>query len=324
VRDGAFRVPGSWTFRECADCGIVYLDPRPSRSSIGKAYASYYTHEDAPFTSPAQGVRRIASGAARRLVEMRDLLYVKLIWPTDSLGGRVLGPMFEKLAPRPIAAIAGKLRHLQPAHRDGARFLDIGCGDGAFLPMAETLGYAAQGLDPDPVAVKRGRAQGRDVTLGSLEANDFEADSFEQVTMAHVLEHLHDPVAALDEVYRLLCPGGRLWITQPNIGALGLVEFGPNWRGLEPPRHMVLMTAARLTHLLESRGYVCCEHLKPPYEAAFYYSQSVAIQNGEDPNRGHSASWSPAWRNKAREADARAFCDPAVCESMTVVAYKPC
>jgi SAM-dependent methyltransferase len=322
LRDGAFGVPGAWTLRRCSDCAVAYLDPRPTLASIGAAYSTYYTHQDIPFKSPAQGLAVLLSTIVQSIIEVRDLLYVKFIWPHDAPIGRIFRPMFEKLAPRPIAAVACKLRHLQPAAHDGACLLDIGCGDGAFLPTAERLGYAAVGIEPDPVAVQRGVAKGRRIRHGTLEANGLPADSFDHITLSHVLEHFHDPVAALDEVCRLLRPGGRVWITQPNLGSLGLVEFGSSWRGLEPPRHMVLMTPNRLIELLQARGFVRVEHKSPPYEAVFYFHQSLAIREGEDPNRGRSKNWSRAWRAKARAADAAAFADPAFSESMTVVGYK--
>jgi SAM-dependent methyltransferase len=323
VRDRVFGAPGTWTLRRCIDCDIVYLDPRPSRTSIGIAYATYYTHMDEPFAPPLQGAGKFLKEMVQRAIDVRDYFFVKSVWPRDSIGCRMLGPIFEKLAPRAIAAIAFKLRHLQPAEREDACFLDIGCGDGAFLRIAEMLGYAALGLEPDPVAVERGKTMGRKVRLGSLEANDFAVNSFDQVTLSHVLEHFHDTVAALDEVYRLLRPGGRVWITQPNIGALGLAEFGASWRGLETPRHMVLMTPSRLIELLKSRSFVRCEQLKPSYEAMFFFSQSLMISRGENPNPRDGKGWSPVWRDKARAADALAFTNPAVSECMTVVAHKP-
>jgi SAM-dependent methyltransferase len=186
------------------------------------------------------------------------------------------------------------------------------------LPMAERLGYVAVGIEPDPMAVKKGIAQGRDVRCGSLEAHDLPPRAFDHITLAHVLEHFHDPIAALDEVRRLLRPGGRVWINQPNLGSLGRAEFGRHWRGLEPPRHMVLMTPARLLEILHDRGFVRSELKKPPYDAAYYFSASVMIRD-----HGSMEGWTPGYVAKARDADAQAFVNPAVAESMTAVAYEP-
>ncbi|MDP1786512.1 hypothetical protein [Nitrosomonas sp.] len=47
LADRLFGAPGEWTSKKCtdADCGIVWLDPRPTIDEIGKAYQNYYTHD---------------------------------------------------------------------------------------------------------------------------------------------------------------------------------------------------------------------------------------------------------------------------------------
>ena len=318
IRDQIFGAPGAWTLQSCVDCGVSYLDPRPTRESIGAAYSSYYTHEQAPRSGAARIVSRFAAATSRRLTELRDGLYITFVWPDKSPSGRVLRPIFEACAPRPLTAIACKLRHLQPAQGHDVRLLDIGCGNGSFLPLAERLGYVAVGMEPDSRAASQGIAQGRDVRCGSLEAHDLPLGSFDHITLAHVLEHFHDPISALDEVRRLLRPGGRIWINQPNLGALGHTEYGRHWRGLEPPRHMVLMTPARLLEILHDRGFVRGELKKPPYEAAHYYSRSALIRD-----QGAGTGWTSDDVAKARKADIQAFANPMVAESMTAVAYRP-
>ena len=323
VRDGVFGAPGAWTIRLCADCDVAYLDPRPTLATVGKAYSAYYTHAD-PTPSDLPMHRRLSMLLANGLIASRDALYRTFLWPDEAPLGRLLNPVFEKLAPHPVAAVAFKFRHLKPATRKGARLLDVGCGNGAFLPTASKLGYDAIGVDLDPVAVARGAGAGLDIRIASLEANDLPSAAFDHVTLSHVLEHFHDPRAALAEVYRLLAPGGRLWVLQPNLGALGLLEFGPHWRGLEAPRHMVLMKPDRLLDLLGSLSFVDAAVMQPsPYEAAFSFQQSLAIRYGEDPQRGLSRHWSPAWNAATLRANATAFADPTVCESMTVTAFKP-
>ena len=52
LTDRLFGAPGQWTLHRCNDCGLGYLDPRPSRQTIGLAYAAYITH--APATKDAK------------------------------------------------------------------------------------------------------------------------------------------------------------------------------------------------------------------------------------------------------------------------------
>ncbi len=45
VQDWSFyAAPGKWSYWDCKGCEALYLSPRPTEASIGKAYASYYTH----------------------------------------------------------------------------------------------------------------------------------------------------------------------------------------------------------------------------------------------------------------------------------------
>lgn len=44
LRDSLFGAPGLWGSRACPACGALWLDPRPTRASIGEAYRTYYTH----------------------------------------------------------------------------------------------------------------------------------------------------------------------------------------------------------------------------------------------------------------------------------------
>src|SRR5690349_4462073 len=47
LSDRLFGAPGTWDLKKCSNpkCGLIWLDPMPLNEDIGKAYASYYTHE---------------------------------------------------------------------------------------------------------------------------------------------------------------------------------------------------------------------------------------------------------------------------------------
>jgi SAM-dependent methyltransferase len=132
-----------------------------------------------------------------------------------------------------------------------ARLLDVGCGNGAFLSKMRALGWRVHGLEPDPAAAKAARASGIDVVAGTLADTAWPEGSFDAVTMSSVIEHLHDPGDSLSICRRLLAPGGSLHIMTPNADALGAARFGPHWRGLETPRHLVLFNPRALSLLLE-------------------------------------------------------------------------
>src|SRR5262249_55008638 len=127
--------------------------------------------------------------------------------------GRILLPLF----PRRRESADWSCRHL----RKGTALLDVGCGNGEMLARMARAGRTVDGGEPDPVAAQVARDAGIPVTVAPLEEADLAPNHFDAVTMSHVLEHLHDPAAALANCRRALAPGGHLWIATPNLGSAG-------------------------------------------------------------------------------------------------------
>ena len=126
-----------------------------------------------------------------------------------------------------------------PASQD-ARLLDVGCGSGTYMKLMRDLGWHVRGVELDEGAVRTARKAKLDVRQGTMDDLDPEVDGlFDVVTVGHVIEHTHDPIAALRAACAVLKPGGMLWIGTPNLGSLGAHLFRARWRALEPPRHLV-------------------------------------------------------------------------------------
>lgn len=249
LRDIVFgSAPGRWTMHRCLDCGTAYLDPRPDAATIGLAYRNYFTHsgvgrDPVGALTPGQYVARaIANGYRNRRFGTREA-------PASRFGG-CLVPLWPPLR-----------RHLDQSFRcltrehAGRRVLDVGCGGGNFLYWAHAMGCRVAGSDPDPVAVANARAAGLDVREGGIEAFTDCPGQFDVVSFAHVVEHLHDPVGALRLARTLLRPAGTLWLETPNFDSVGRKHYGPVWRGLEIPRHLVLFTPASIRRTLDTLGF---------------------------------------------------------------------
>ena len=257
LHDLAFEVaPGRWTLWRCDKCSSAYLDPRPDADHIGAAYGSYYTHESADIVEmPQRGglIGLLRRGALNDFLNVRFGSRFQPVLP--------LGRTLFALMPGQRLLYEYSRRYVPKLAASGARLLDFGCGNGAFLGLASRIGWSVEGIDPDPQAVEAARRSGLVAHCGGLEKLEGRKDEFDSVTLNHVIEHVHDPVALLIACHRVLRKGGTLYIETPNIDSAGHAAFGAAWRGLEPPRHLILFSRSGLIELLNRVGFESIEEL---------------------------------------------------------------
>ena len=143
----------------------------------------------------------------------------------------------------------------QAIRREGP-VLDVGCGGGSFLHAIGKKGHAVYGSDISAKAARTTLAQyGISTACASLPHLPFRDGSFALITMFHVLEHLPDPLAALEAVWGLLAPGGRIVVQVPNAACWQMLLLGERWSGLDIPRHLIDFRAEDLEGLLEHCGF---------------------------------------------------------------------
>jgi SAM-dependent methyltransferase len=140
-------------------------------------------------------------------------------------------------------------------YRQTNRLLDVGCGAGNLLQAARKNGWNAQGLDVAPNSAKHVRSLGFEVFQGELKQANFPSGHFDVITAAELLEHLPEPRLLLEEVARVLRPGGLLWTTTPHARGLSARVLGINWRCVWPPEHLQLFSVGGLRTLLYDVGF---------------------------------------------------------------------
>ena len=147
-------------------------------------------------------------------------------------------------------------------HRD-CQLLDIGCGwDASFLKSVEPYIKSGVGVDFKAPILTAGKIRTERLTL--QDHLPFTDASFDLVTMLAVLEHLENPKAILQEIYRVLRPGGNLVLTVPSRAAQPVLEFLAFDLGVvsraEIADHKVYYNRATLTLLLEEVGLEVTTH----------------------------------------------------------------
>ncbi|BCA80096.1 class I SAM-dependent methyltransferase [Desulfuromonas sp. AOP6] len=246
-----FVANGKWNLYQCRDCTCAYLDPRPDRNSIHKAYGTYYTHETViKDQKPFEELSKLRK--FRRMLVNGYCNYHHGTKRTPAIG---LGAVLLLLYPHFRKAMKAQFRYL-PKPQVGQTLLDVGCGNGDFLSLVAEVGWNVKGVDPDPKALTVARENGLDVLEGGVEQFSDMKEVFDAITINHVIEHVHDPAELVSTAYRLLKPGGILYIDTPNIESLGVSIYGKNWRGLETPRHLVLFSNPSLRDFLRFHGFV--------------------------------------------------------------------
>ncbi len=276
LKDRLFNAPGDWNLKRCPnpECGLLWLDPMPLEEDIGMAYETYFTHappEDAP--PPA------VPGTLRRAAELCRSAYRAWrfdYWKDAEKPLRWLFALPILLSRIECDGLDIPLRYL--AVPEKGCMLDVGCGDGSVLKLAQELGWNAEGVDFDAQAVDAARRKGLSVRLGGLAKQRYPDSSFDLVLMSHVIEHVHDPIATLREIRRVLRAGSKLVVATPNADSLGHRHFGPNWRGLEPPRHLQIFTGNSLAALAGRAGFVQSDVSSTLRITGYVFTQSRLIR----------------------------------------------
>jgi len=154
-------------------------------------------------------------------------------------------------------ATAGRLLDLVGAQVPGGRLLDVGCGHGLLLDEARRRGFATTGLELSATAARHARdVLGLDVREATLAEHEACAEGLhDAIVLVDVLEHLDDPVGALDACVRLLAPGGVLCLATPDPGSPVARAAGARWWGYLPA-HAYLLPRRTLRELVAARGLV--------------------------------------------------------------------
>lgn len=149
-------------------------------------------------------------------------------------------------------------KEISPVVPPPAQILDVGCGNGTFILVANSMGYEAMGIDISPGGVSIARAAGAKAIEGDFLTYEFDR-KFDIITMWDVVEHLREPAAFFERASTLLKPHGLLVIKTPGISQRSLqIVGGLPWAAgflLHAPHHVQYWTPSSMTALLARTGF---------------------------------------------------------------------
>ncbi|QDE38788.1 class I SAM-dependent methyltransferase [Luteibacter pinisoli] len=268
TRDAMTGRTDPWRLWSCDSCRSEWLDPRPDDASLPFAYDfDYVTHRDV--SAPVRGGLLLAAIQG----------YLKRRHGFDGLPASVPAGWLLGCVPPLRLKLDYYARHLGAGR--GRTLLDVGCGNGAFLDVARQMGWDAEGVDPDPAAVRVCLNKGLKVTQGFI--GDISADrrraGWDAITLSHSLEHAPRPRVLLHEVAELLVPGGRAWIGIPNPQSRGARLFGAAWESHDAPRHLCLPSADAMESACRGAGFADVRFARRGAHSGRLYRRSAEIES---------------------------------------------
>lgn len=168
--------------------------------------------------------------------------------------------------------LQGKKKLVQRATgKQAAALLDVGSGVGSFANIMQQHQWHVTALEPD------GDARNKAHELYNLQLQPSEQlfsladNSFDAITLWHVLEHVHDLEKYLQTFNRLLTANGALIIAVPNYTSYDAVAYGKYWAAYDVPRHLYHFSPHSMKILMQRYGFYV-EKMKPMWFDSFYVS----------------------------------------------------
>jgi len=175
-------------------------------------------------------------------------------------------------------ALKNKLNLINSQQAAKGRILDIGAGTGDFLIVAKNDGWQTVGIEPSDRA--KGIAIGKGISFVE-NTTELENQSFDVITMWHVLEHVPDLDFQIKELKRLLKPDGTLIVAVPNFKSFDAKYYDSYWAAYDVPIHFWHFSKKAI-QMLFAKENMKLEKVLPMKFDSFYVSLlSEKYKNGK-------------------------------------------
>ena len=235
---------------KCRNCGFRFTNPRPKATELGKYYEST---ESLSHSNKQKGLFAAVYQQVRKYTLVLKLSLIKQF-------------------------------------QEKGEILDIGCATGQFLHFMRQHGWKTTGIEPDDKTRAKAISEYSLQVFPEEKLNTFQKTSFDVITMWHVLEHVSDLNARMEQLKSLLKPIGTLFIAIPNCEAQDAKFYGKYWAGYDLPRHLYHFTKEDIIRLAENHGFKIVRILPMKFDAFYVSLLSEKYKSGK-------MRWFPAFWN---------------------------
>jgi SAM-dependent methyltransferase len=200
----------------CTECGFLFTQDSPDENAIGRYYesADYISHSDT-----SEGMINKIFRLVRQMMLLRKRGMIK------SLTGLKKGNL-----------------------------LDIGSGTGHFAYTMKNAGWNVKGIEINNKARHFSASNFGLEIIAPEEISALEINSFDCITLWHVLEHFQDPVKYVADIIPLLKPGGICVIALPNSSSYDAKYYRKFWAAFDVPRHLWHFDPSTFARFSEKAG----------------------------------------------------------------------
>ncbi len=224
---------------QCNSCGFEFTNPIPLESEIG----SYYESEE----------------------------YIS----HSNTSKGLINKLYQTVRSQTLKEKINILKNLSSKRE----LLDIGSGTGEFLNEANKSNYNTIGIEPSKKA--------RDNSIKNYNLNvseepylkELKDNSFDFITMWHVLEHVYHLNDRVKEIYRLLSNGGFAIIAVPNCESYDAKKYKEYWAAYDLPRHLYHFKQKDITSLFKQNGFEYVKTLPMRFDSYYVSMLSEKYKN---------------------------------------------
>ena len=177
-------------------------------------------------------------------------------------------------------ALKRKLKLINAFNLEDKNLLDIGCGTGDFLETALKANWIVTGIEPDDNAREIANSKINNAVFKTEHLKKLKPNSFDVITLWHVLEHLPNLEHQISVFKSLLKPNGTLVIAVPNFKSYDAQHYKNFWAAYDVPRHFWHFSKTAIEKLFEKENIKLVKTLPMVFDAYYVSLLSEKYKSG--------------------------------------------